>query len=291
MVWRGPNPLTALAAAWQPGDGALLSLVPRAAAIGHAGPGDFFLDRDRPPQPPRRRRRRRLRLCRRRRSSTPPRSPASPTRVFSLNPVWDALLAAGPARRHRASGRLGRRRPPRGHRARRGGAGAVTALPAVRRPAGLRACRPASTSPAALVAGLDARLAGQPPEAVARVEIWVNTRRAQRALGAAFAGGPAAAAAAHPRRHRARRRPARPPACRRRCRRCAASSSSRGWSRGLAAAEPELAAGHRRLRPRRQPRRAPRRDAGRGRRARRLRPRRRRRARRALAAQPALPRR
>ncbi|HVH01611.1 MAG TPA: double-strand break repair protein AddB [Amaricoccus sp.] len=40
---------------------------------------------------------------------------------------------------------------------------------------------------AALVAGLDARLAGQPPEAVARVEIWVNTRRAQRALAAAFA--------------------------------------------------------------------------------------------------------
>ena len=40
---------------------------------------------------------------------------------------------------------------------------------------------------AALVAGLDARLAGQPPEAAARVEIWVNTRRAQRAVAAAFA--------------------------------------------------------------------------------------------------------
>jgi hypothetical protein len=44
---------------------------------------------------------------------------------------------------------------------------------------------------AALVAGLDARLTGQPPEAVARVEIWVNTRRAQRALMAGFAAGPA----------------------------------------------------------------------------------------------------
>ena len=42
---------------------------------------------------------------------------------------------------------------------------------------------------AALVAGLDARLAGQPPEAAGRVEIWVNTRRAQRALAAAFAAG------------------------------------------------------------------------------------------------------
>ena len=43
----------------------------------------------------------------------------------------------------------------------------------------------------ALVAGLDARLAGQPPEAVAQVEIWVNTRRARRRLAAAFAEGPA----------------------------------------------------------------------------------------------------
>jgi N-acetyl-alpha-D-muramate 1-phosphate uridylyltransferase len=44
MVWRGPNPLTALAAAWRPGDGALLALVPRARANGHGGPGDFFLE-------------------------------------------------------------------------------------------------------------------------------------------------------------------------------------------------------------------------------------------------------
>ena len=34
----------------------------------------------------------------------------------------------------------------------------------------------------ALGDGLDARLAGQPPEATARVEVWVNTRRARRAL-------------------------------------------------------------------------------------------------------------
>ncbi|HET9067577.1 MAG TPA: double-strand break repair protein AddB, partial [Amaricoccus sp.] len=43
----------------------------------------------------------------------------------------------------------------------------------------------------ALAAGLDVRLAGQPPEAVARVEIWLNTRRAARALAAVFAEGPA----------------------------------------------------------------------------------------------------
>lgn len=43
----------------------------------------------------------------------------------------------------------------------------------------------------ALVAGLEARLAGQPPAAMARVEIWVNTRRARRALVSLLASGPA----------------------------------------------------------------------------------------------------
>ncbi len=42
----------------------------------------------------------------------------------------------------------------------------------------------------ALVEGLDARLAGQPPEAAAHVEVWVNTRRAARALVALLASGP-----------------------------------------------------------------------------------------------------
>ena len=45
MVWSGPNPLAALADAWT-GDGARLCLVPRAAAVGHSGPGDFFLGVD-----------------------------------------------------------------------------------------------------------------------------------------------------------------------------------------------------------------------------------------------------
>ena len=38
-----------------------------------------------------------------------------------------------------------------------------------------------------LADGIDARLAGQPPDASARVVIWVNTRRAQRALATVFA--------------------------------------------------------------------------------------------------------
>jgi len=44
----------------------------------------------------------------------------------------------------------------------------------------------------ALADGLVARLGDGPPEALARVEIWVNTRRAGRALAAAFAGDGAA---------------------------------------------------------------------------------------------------
>jgi double-strand break repair protein AddB len=44
---------------------------------------------------------------------------------------------------------------------------------------------------AALIEGLDARLADTPPEALARVEIWVNAQRARRALVAAYAAGPA----------------------------------------------------------------------------------------------------
>jgi MurNAc alpha-1-phosphate uridylyltransferase len=94
MVWRGPNPLTLLAAAWRPGDGALLALLPRAAAVGHAGAGDFFLRPDGT-------------LDRRGAAATadfvyagagvidPAAVAAFPGEVFSLNPVWDALRAEG----------------------------------------------------------------------------------------------------------------------------------------------------------------------------------------------------
>ncbi len=92
MVWSGPNPLTALLAGWT--DGARLCLVPRAAAIGHTGPGDFFMEPG-------------DRL--RRRGATPTADyvyagaeiidPAAlggfTDEVFSLNPVWDALIAEG----------------------------------------------------------------------------------------------------------------------------------------------------------------------------------------------------
>ncbi len=94
MVWRGPNPLSALASAWRPEMGALLALVPRAAAIGHTGPGDFHMAPD-------------GRLSRRGDAPTADwvyagaqilgTGPvaAHPPGVFSLNPIWDDLIAEG----------------------------------------------------------------------------------------------------------------------------------------------------------------------------------------------------
>lgn len=94
MVWSGPNPVAALRAAWEPGMGALLSLVPRPAAVGHGGPGDFFLGPD-------------GRLVRRGAAARAEYVYAGAevidtgalagfdAGVFSLNPVWDALAARG----------------------------------------------------------------------------------------------------------------------------------------------------------------------------------------------------
>jgi MurNAc alpha-1-phosphate uridylyltransferase len=93
MVWSGANPLAALAAGWKGEGGALLSLVRREAATGHGGPGDFFLDAGR--------------LRRRAGAAAAPFvyagaqiiDPAAlagfDAAAFSLNPVWDALIAEG----------------------------------------------------------------------------------------------------------------------------------------------------------------------------------------------------
>lgn len=45
-VWRGPNPLALLAEAWRDDMDALLLCLPPAQAIGHVGKGDFTLDSD-----------------------------------------------------------------------------------------------------------------------------------------------------------------------------------------------------------------------------------------------------
>ncbi len=94
MVWSGPNPVAALLDGWTPGMGALLALVPRGAAVGHTGPGDFFREAD-------------GRLRRRGAAATADFVYAGAevidtaalagfdAEVFSLNPVWDALAAEG----------------------------------------------------------------------------------------------------------------------------------------------------------------------------------------------------
>lgn len=89
-VWTGPNPLAALAEAWDPARmDALALLVPRRAATGHAGAGDFVIDAE-------------GRLTR-----GPglvysgagivggARLASFPGRVFSLNAFWDALIPEG----------------------------------------------------------------------------------------------------------------------------------------------------------------------------------------------------
>lgn len=94
VVWRGRNPLTQLAAAWTPETGALLSVVPKSAATGHSGPGDFFLEPD-------------GRLRRRGNAAAadyvfagaqiidPAALDPFPQGVFSLNRVWDRLIEEG----------------------------------------------------------------------------------------------------------------------------------------------------------------------------------------------------
>jgi MurNAc alpha-1-phosphate uridylyltransferase len=95
VVWRGPNPLAALADTWDAGRmGALLALVPLGAARGHAGAGDFEIDAA-------------GRLTRRGHAPTaafvyagaqiiePAALDPFPTGAFSLNRVWDGLRAEG----------------------------------------------------------------------------------------------------------------------------------------------------------------------------------------------------
>ncbi len=91
-IWRGPNPLLTMSGA-VPG-GARLLLVPRDRALGHKGPGDFFVEPD-------------GRLRRRGEATSAPYvytglqivDPAPVVAVdqaaFSLNVAWDAMLAGG----------------------------------------------------------------------------------------------------------------------------------------------------------------------------------------------------
>lgn len=89
-VWRGPNPLDQLAADWKPEEmDALLLCIPRAQAIGHTGAGDFRLGPG-------------LRATRGPGSVysglqivKPDLLHTIPEHSFSLNRIWDAMLAGG----------------------------------------------------------------------------------------------------------------------------------------------------------------------------------------------------
>lgn len=89
-VWRGPNPLRVLSAAWRPDVmDALLLCLPSAQAVGHAGSGDFLMAENGTLS----------------RGSGLVYSGAQiikahtltdmPDGAFSLNRVWDKVLAAG----------------------------------------------------------------------------------------------------------------------------------------------------------------------------------------------------
>jgi MurNAc alpha-1-phosphate uridylyltransferase len=90
-VWTGPNPLAALRDGWRAGMGALLLLSAPGAATGHAGTGDFALDD----------------AGRIRRGGPhtylgaqvidPRALDGIPGPAFSLNRVWDRLIAEGRA--------------------------------------------------------------------------------------------------------------------------------------------------------------------------------------------------
>ncbi len=91
-VWTGPNPLQTLRAVWDPDRmDALLLLVPAARATGHSGPGDFNLDAG-------------GRISRRgdmvyvgAQIICTEGLAAFPEPAFSLNRLWDVMIADGRA--------------------------------------------------------------------------------------------------------------------------------------------------------------------------------------------------
>lgn len=89
-VWRGPNPLDHLARLWRPAEmDALLLCIPRAQAVGHNGAGDFLIGPD-------------LHATRGPGSIysglqivKPDLLHTIPEQSFSLNRIWDVMLANG----------------------------------------------------------------------------------------------------------------------------------------------------------------------------------------------------
>lgn len=89
-LWRGPNPLEALATAWNPEEmDALLLLIPRENALGHTGTGDFLMS------PSGQLTRGAGLVFSGAQIIKPELTEDIPARSFSLNLVWDKLLASG----------------------------------------------------------------------------------------------------------------------------------------------------------------------------------------------------
>lgn len=91
VVWTGPNPLAALCEAWDDRMDALLAVVPLATATARIGGGDFAMDAA-------------GRITRRgdfvyagAHILRPERLAEIPDQVFSLNRIWDVLIAQGRA--------------------------------------------------------------------------------------------------------------------------------------------------------------------------------------------------
>jgi N-acetyl-alpha-D-muramate 1-phosphate uridylyltransferase len=94
-IWTGQNPLSELSSAWDPARmDALLLLLPARIAQGHAGTGDFHLDEDgrisRAKGPD-------SRIYLGAQIIKTDRISAMTETVFSLNLVWDAMIAEGRA--------------------------------------------------------------------------------------------------------------------------------------------------------------------------------------------------
>ena len=202
-VWAGAEPARRACARLGSGaDG-------RAAAAGAAGPGawatqgpgDFAAGRRRPAD----RAGRAGDLYRRADRPRPSGLAAIPEPAFSLNRLWDGMIAGGAAVRRcsipgagaTSAGRRASRWPRRCWR-----------RPPMFEPRPPRAsspCRPARISRDALVEGLRARHAGRAAAGLARVGDRVNTRRTGAAHARAASTRAAAAAAADRAGHRPRR--------------------------------------------------------------------------------------
>lgn len=88
-VWRGPNPLAQLIAAWRPDMAALLLIVPKSQVRGHLGKGDFSRDAGgrlhRAPDA----------IYTGAQIIRTDLLPIIPDQVFSLNVIWDTMIAQG----------------------------------------------------------------------------------------------------------------------------------------------------------------------------------------------------